>query len=61
MSYVNKCPYCSFERGFMGSLVVELVLLFAFSLKSQNKSLSFCSTGNSNVAVCGGSCQLETP
>lgn len=41
MSYVNKRPYCSFEHVFIGSLVVELLLLFAlFSLiKSEQKSL----------------------
>lgn len=41
MSYVNKRPYCSFEHVFIGSLVVELVLLFAFFflIKSEQKSL----------------------
>lgn len=35
MSYVNKRPYCSFEHVFIGSLVVELVLLFAFFFPHQ--------------------------
>lgn len=41
MSYVNKWLYCSFEHVFIGSLVVELVLLFAcFPLnKPEQKSL----------------------
>lgn len=41
MSYVNKRPYCSFVHVFIGSLVVELVLLFAFFflIKSEQKSL----------------------
>lgn len=41
MSYVNKRPYCSFEHVFIRSLVVELVLLFAFFslIKSEQESL----------------------
>lgn len=49
----EQMTYCSFEHVFIGSLVVELVLLFAFfPSSSQNKSVFFCSAGNSGTWQC---------
>jgi hypothetical protein len=40
MSYVNKCPHCSLEHVFIGSLVAELCCCLHFSLiKPEQKSL----------------------
>lgn len=63
MSYVNKRPYCSFEHVFIGSLVVELVLLFAFFFPHQVRTkVSFSAALGTqwNRAVCGRGCHLET-